>query len=132
MKSYWPTPGAIATDPRMAKVVNHSPKIVFSKKLESAPEGPDWKNITLLQEIDPADIRQRKTRGGAALTILGSGSIVRQLTSLGLIDEYALVIVPLVLGVGKPLFEGAPASSLRLLESRSFRNGLVVLRYEPA
>ncbi|HTO86888.1 MAG TPA: dihydrofolate reductase family protein [Thermoanaerobaculia bacterium] len=131
MKSFWPTPEAIASDPRMARVVNTSPKIVFSKTLPSVAEGPSWKNITLLREIAPADIARRKAQAGADFTILGSGTVVRQFANLGLLDEYSLVIVPIVLSAGHPLFQDVKKTSLELLESRSFRNGLALLRYRP-
>jgi len=56
MKSFWPTPEAEKTDPEMAKTMRSSPKIVVSKKLTNAPEQPNWKNVTLLHELDPAKI----------------------------------------------------------------------------
>ncbi|HEY3204510.1 MAG TPA: dihydrofolate reductase family protein [Thermoanaerobaculia bacterium] len=127
MKSYWPTPEAIQADPAMAEVVNRSPKLVFSRKLRSVEEGPNWKNVELVHEIDPKAIRKRKE--AEDFTILGSGSIVQQFSNQGLLDEYALVIVPIVLGSGKRLFEAVRQTDLELLESRSFKNGLVVLRY---
>ena len=99
--------------------------------LPAAEEGPNWKNVTVAREIEPSDFRKRKAGARADFTILGSGSIVRQLGSLGLIDEYALVVVPLLLGAGKPLFEDFEPTSLELLESRAFQNGLVLLRYKP-
>jgi dihydrofolate reductase len=132
MKSYWPTPAAISTDPDMARVVNHSPKIVFSKKLKSVEEGPNWKNVRLLHEIEPAGIRELEAETRGDFTTLGSGSVVRQLANLGLVDEYCLVVAPIVLGAGKRLFESFRETGMDLLESRSFGNGLVVHRYEPA
>jgi len=130
MKSWWPTPQAMQADPHMAKVVNESPKIVFSGTLGEAQEAPHWKNVTVVREVDAKDVRKRKDRANS-LTILGSGSIVRQLSNLGLIDEYALVVVPLVLPDGKRLFQDVEKKSLALLESRSFKNGLTVMRFEP-
>ena len=130
MKSYWPTPEAIKTDPDMAKAVDHSPKIVFTKTLKDAPEEPNWKNVTIVHEIDPKDVQKRKAKEN--LTILGSGSIVQQLSNLGLVDEYTLVVVPVVLGAGKHLFDGVKQRDLKLLESRAFKNGLTILRYRPA
>ena len=59
------------------------------------------------------------------------GSIVRQFTNLGLIDEYLLVVVPVILGAGKPLFEKVRKTDLKLIEARSFGNGIVLLRYQP-
>jgi dihydrofolate reductase len=132
MKSYWPTQAAIANDPGMAKVVNESPKIVFSRTLHSVAEGPNWKDIRLFHEIRPADIRKLKEQSGEDFTILGSGTIVQQFANLGFIDEYCLVVVPVVLGVGKSMFNGLKTTSLELLEARAFKNGLSLLRYRPA
>lgn len=131
MKSYWPTPEAIKTDPQMAKVVNQSPKLVFSRTLRKVEEGPNWKNVELVHDVDPADIRKRKREAKGEFTILGSGSIVQQFANQGLLDGYALVIVPVVLGAGKHLLDGVRQTDLELLESKSFKNGLVVLRYGP-
>jgi dihydrofolate reductase len=127
MKSYWPTPEAIRADPEMAKVVDHNPKLVFSRTLKSVEEGPNWKNIELAREIDPTDIRKRKQK--TDFTILGSGSIVQQFANAGLLDRCMLVVVPIILGEGKPLFRGVKKSDLELHDSRSFQNGLVVLLY---
>jgi dihydrofolate reductase len=132
MKSYWPTEAAIQTNPHMAATVNDSPKIVFSKTLRGVEEGPRWKNVRLFQAVDPAEIRQLKEQTSGGLTLLGSGSIVQQLASLGLIDEYQLMIVPIVLGAGKPLFEGVRDRNLKLLEARAFKNGIASLRYRAA
>lgn len=132
MKSYWPTPDAIKADPRMAEVVDKSPKIVFSRTMKDAPEGPNWKNITLLHEIDAKSVKKRKAEAKGDLTILGSGTVVQQLANLGLIDEYGLVVVPIVLGAGKHLFDNVRQKELKLVESRSFKNGLTVMRYGPA
>ena len=127
MKSYWPTPDAIKGDPDMAQAVNNSPKIVFSKTMQSVEEGPNWKNIRLLHEIDPKEIRKLKEKED--MTILGSGSIVQQFTNLGLIDEYSLVIVPMVLGAGKALFKDANEMNLKLLGARALKNGIVLSDY---
>jgi dihydrofolate reductase len=129
MKSFWPTEEAIKTDPEMARILNESRKIVFSKKLESVEEGPNWKNIRLLHEINPDEILRLKEKND--MTILGSGSIVQQFANMGLIDEYSLVVIPLILGKGKPLFENVKKTNLKLLESRQFGNGIVLLRYQP-
>ncbi len=130
MKSYWPTPDAIKNDPGMAEVVNNNPKIVFSKTLESAEEGPNWKNIRILNEMRPEEILKLKEKED--ITIIGSGTIVQQLANLDLIDEYGLVVVPVILGAGKPLFKDVKKTKLKLLEARAFKNGVVVLKYRPA
>jgi dihydrofolate reductase len=131
MKSYWPTPEAIKNDPSMAEVMNNSPKIVFSKTLKKVEEGPHWKNIKLLPEIQPEEIVKLKDQESKDMTILGSGAIIQQLSNLGLVDEYGLLVVPIILGAGKYLFKDIKKTSLNLLEARSFKNGMVWLRYQP-
>ena len=130
MKSWWPTPPAMKADPAMAQVMNDSPKIVFSKRLKKAQDEPTWKNIRVIDEIDPAEIRNLKRR--ERITVLGSGTIVQQLANLRLIDEYTLLLVPIVLGKGRPLFKAVGKTTLDLVEQRAFRNGVVLLRYQPA
>jgi dihydrofolate reductase len=130
MKSYWPTPEAIKSDPGMAQVVNNSPKIVFSKTLQSVEEGPNWKNIKLFHEIKQEEIRKLKEKED--MTILGSGTIVQQFANLGLIDEYSLAIVPVILGAGKSLFKDVKKMNLKPADARTFRNGIVLLTYKPA
>ena len=131
MKSYWPTPEARKNDPKMAKVVNNGEKIVFSRNLRSVEEGPNWKNITLLNEITKENITEIKKRKGKDITIIGSGSLVRELTELGLIDEYQLMLVPIVIGMGKSFFSNVKQMDLKLKEARSYGNGIVRLRYLP-
>jgi dihydrofolate reductase len=130
MKSYWPTPIAEQGDPDMTKVMRNSPKLVFSRTLKDAGEGPAWKNVTILPGIDAADVQKRKKKED--LTILGSGTIVRQLTDQKLIDEYALLVVPTVLGKGKSMFQDVHETEFKLRESRVFGNGLTLLHYARA
>ena len=132
MKGYWPTPDAIRNDPDMARVVNNSPKMVFSKTLQNVEEEPNWKNIKLFHEIKPEEIIKLKKQDSEDFTILGSGSIVQQFANLDLIDEYQLVVVPVVLGVGKSLFKDVKSMNLKLLEAKTFKNGIVLLKYSPA
>lgn len=132
MKSYWHTPDAIKNDPVMARVVNNSPKIIFSKTLKNVEEGANWKNIQLFHEIKPEEIIKLKKQEGEDFTILGSGSIVQQFANLGLIDEYQLVIVPVILGAGKSLFKDIKKMNLKLLEAKTFKNGVVLVKYKPA
>jgi dihydrofolate reductase len=130
MKSYWPTEQAIKTDPRMAEVMNNSRKIIVSKTLKSVEEGPNWKNLELIREIDRDQIS--KLKESVDITTLGSGSVVQQLANLGLIDEYQLTVVPIILGSGKPLFKDVRKMKLNLADSKRFKNGLLVLKYRAA
>ena len=116
----------------MADVMRNSRKIVVSKTLNDVDEGPNWKNITLLREIKPENIRALKQREGKDITILGSGSIVQQLTKLRSIDNYALVVVPTLLGAGKSLFKDVDKTTLELREAKPFKNGITFLAYSLA
>jgi dihydrofolate reductase len=101
---------------------------VFSRTLKDV----SWSNTKLVNGDPASEMRKLKQESGPAMTILGSGSIVSQLTQAGLIDEYALVVHPVVLGSGRTLFEGVrDKRALKLVKSRPFRNGVVVLWYEP-
>jgi dihydrofolate reductase len=131
MKGFWPTPAGMAGDPHMAKVMNESPKIVVSRKLASVADEPNWKNVTLWRELNLEQVRRLEEKGTGSITILGSGTIIQQLANMNLIDEYELVLVPVVLGAGKQLFSDVKMTEMKLLEARSFQNGLVSLRYRP-
>jgi dihydrofolate reductase len=78
-------------------------------------------------------VRALKAEPGQDMTVLGSASIVAQLAQENLVDEYQIVVVPVVLGGGKSMFAGVSSRPpLKLVGSRTFKNGNVVLRYGPA
>jgi dihydrofolate reductase len=127
MKAFWPMPMAAQMMPEVAKGMNAARKYVFSRSLKST----DWANTVVL-DGDPASeiARLKKDGGDKALTILGSGSIVKQLTAAGLIDEYQFMLNPVILGAGRTLFDGLPGRpNLTLENSRTFKNGKVFLHY---
>lgn len=127
MKSYWPTPEAMKNDPVVAEKMNSLPKVVFSRTLDKA----DWNNTTLVKGDLATHVRKMKEEPGEDMVIMGSGSIVSQLTQKGLIDEYQVVVVPVVLGDGKTMFDGVKEKvPLELKKTRSFDNGRVFMRYE--
>ncbi len=128
MASFWPTPFAIENMPAVAEGMNNLPKIVFSRTLDHA----SWNNTTLLKGDLVSEIRKLKQEPGVGLVILGSGSIVSQLSQERLIDEYQIVVNPIVLGAGRTMFEGSKKNlSLKLTKTRAFKNGNVLLCYEP-
>lgn len=129
MKSYGPKQNIMYNDQNMATGLEASSKIVFSKKISHEEEDPNWENVKVMQEINPHEIMKLKEQED--MTILGSGSIVQQFAQHNLIDEYNLVVVPVTLGKGKPLFKDINKLNLDLLEARSFKNGIVLLRYQP-
>ena len=129
MASYWPTPEAIKNDPIVAQGMNSATKIVFSRTLNKI----DWNNTRLVKNDMLSEIRKLKQESGKDLTVLGSGSIVSQLAQERLIDEYQILLNPVVIGKGKTMFEGVKDRfSLKLTKTRVFGNGNVLLSYELA
>jgi len=129
MTSYWPTPDALRSDPIVAERMNSLPKVVFSRTMDKAA----WNNTTLLKDDPVGAIRNLKQEQGADMAIFGSGSIISQLAPAGLIDEYQIVVNPIVLGKGKTMFEGVKDKlALNLTRTRVFGNGNVLLCYQPA
>ena len=102
MAGFWPTPFAIENMPDVAEGMNRMPKVVFSRTLDSV----SWSNARLVKTDMATEIRRMKQESGEGMAILGSGSIVSQLTQERLIDEYQMVVNPLVLGKGRTMFEG--------------------------
>ena len=128
MAGYWPTPNAIKNDPVVAERMNSLPKVVFSRTLDKA----SWNNSKLVKGGMAAEIRKMKKEPGKDMAILGSGSIASQLAQEGLIDEYQIVVNPVVLGKGRTMFDGIKEKlTLTLRKTRTFGNGNVLLCYEP-
>lgn len=129
MSAYWPSAEAQKNEPYpLIEFMNHVPKTVFSTKLTN----PGWNNVTLQREIKTEEIQKLKEQRGRGITVLGSGSLVRALSDLALIDEYLLMIVPVILGEGKPLFKKAAFRKLVLASTRMFKNGNVLHTYRRA
>jgi dihydrofolate reductase len=128
MRSFWPTPQAAQQMPVVAERMNNFPKVVFSRTLDRA----SWNNTTLVKGDIAQAVRQMKKDSAAGLTILGSASIISQLAQERLIDEFQMVVIPIALGAGKTMFDGMKDRlPLKLLSSRTFGNGNVLLCYEP-
>jgi dihydrofolate reductase len=126
MVSFWPTPAAAQAMPIVAKRMNGASKIVFSRTMKEAT----WRNTTLIK-TDPVEaVRELKSDPGPDMLIMGSGSIIAQLTAARLIDEYQIVVIPVVLGSGLSMFGGIKdPCELQLNKTRAFDNGNVVLWY---
>ena len=109
--------------------MNNLSKVVFSRTLYRAT----WKNTKLVKGDPATEVRKMKNASGADMVILGSGTIVSQLAQEGLIDEYQLIVNPIVLGSGRTLFEGVKKRlNLKRTKTRNFGNGNALLCYEPA
>jgi len=131
-ESYWPKiPEGPASPQGMveyAHQLNAMRKIVFSRTLSRV----EWNNSTLVKEIVPEEIIKMKQEPGRDMVIYGSASIVQTLTNLGLIDQYQLLVFPVVLGSGKPLFQDILHKvKLSLVSTKRHPSGVVELTYQP-
>ena len=128
MQSYWTTEFAIENDPIVAEGMNNSEKLVFSSTLKKS----DWNNTIIVRADMFEEIRKLKIESEKDMAILGSGSIVSQLADKGLIDEFQIVIDPVVLGDGNPLFKNlSHRIKLELTSHKIFKSGVVLLCYKP-
>jgi dihydrofolate reductase len=109
--------------------LNNAPKYVASN---SAATRLDWPNSTLLHGDVPDAVDELKRESGGNLVIMGSGELIGSLMVADLIDEYLLMIHPLVLGTGRRLFPEGVHASLRLTDSITTTKGVLVATYEPA
>ena len=126
MASYWPTPEAVKSDPIVASFMNRTPKVVFSKTLEKA----EWDNTRLIKDHVADEISNLKKQSGKDLAIFGSAKLMSVLMRMDLIDEHRVMLNPVILGTGTPLFQTKEKFNLKLLKTRAFRNGNVLLWYE--
>lgn len=126
MAAFWPSQPD--SDP-FAAVLNSLPKYVASTTLR---EPLEWKGSTLLRPDVPTAVAELKEQPGGDLVVLGSGELVRALMDHGLVDEFRLMIDPIVLGGGKRLFpDGGPKRPLRLVSSLASSTGELITTYVP-
>lgn len=128
MASYWPTPDAMTDAPDIAEKMNTLPKIVFSRTLEKAA----WHNTRLIKGNIAEEITALKQQPGKDLIIFGSSNLAASFIHLGLIDEFRILVNPVILGRGKSLFGGiTDRLHLKLLKTRVFSSGSVLHYYQP-
>ena len=123
---YWPT----VTDEsdQIARALNSRPKYVASATLEE----PAWEGTTVLRDV-PGEVAELRKQPGKPILLMGSSALAQSLMAYGLVDEYQLLVHPVVLGGGKKLFrDGGPTISLRLADSTTTPGGLVILTYRPS
>jgi dihydrofolate reductase len=120
MASHWPTATSV-----FAKPMNEIPKVVFSKTLTSA----DWPESRIASGDLAEEVARLRQEPGKDILVHGGSELARSLSKLGLIDEYKIIVHPVALGTGAPLF-GGPVD-LRLVSSRAFGSGAVALAYKP-
>jgi dihydrofolate reductase len=107
---------------------NSMPKYVASRTLKKL----EWNNSHLISGDLAREVSKLKQRPGQDIVIHGSPGLIRALMPHDLIDEYRLLVYPLVLGHGKRLFDGSSTANLKLVESKAFSTGVVKVVYQPA
>ncbi|MFF3573479.1 dihydrofolate reductase family protein [Nocardia jiangxiensis] len=131
MYGYWanqPNEESSPQERAHAEWVNAVDKIVCSTTLESA----EWNNTRLITGHLAEEFSQLKAESGDTIAIYASPKLVHSFLDLGVIDEFRLVVHPVVIGSGTPLFPDKTALDLELIESKSFESGAVYLRYRTA
>jgi dihydrofolate reductase len=132
----WPNMMEQYSGPRRAELrqyadmMNGYPKYVVSTTLQ---EPLEWNNSTLIKGNVAEKVSRLKQQPGKDILVFGSGDLVITLMHHDLIDEYRLMVFPVVVGSGKRLFgDGLETKILRLIETKTFGSGVVVLSYRPA
>lgn len=111
-----------------AERMNSLPKYVISTTLEKT----EWQNSTIIRANVAEEIAKLKQQPGQDILVAGSATLVQSLMDTKLVDEYHFLVYPIVIGSGKRIFkDGMDKAPLKLLESRSFSSGVVLVRYEP-
>ncbi|GAB2637240.1 dihydrofolate reductase family protein [Nocardia goodfellowii] len=125
MRGYWPEQDDDQTG--ITDDLNQIAKYVVSRTMDD----PRWQNSVVLRDLEA--VRALKEQPGKDIVSTGSIALVHDLMAAGLVDEYRLFVYPVVLGRGARLFqEGLKAPGLRLVETKPFKSGVVLLRYRPA
>lgn len=129
MAGFWPTadtdPASTGPMVEFARIWRDMPKIVYSRTLERA----DW-NTTVVRDVVVEEVLELKAQPGGDLA-LGGADLAAAFMRHDLIDEYRLYVHPVIIGRGKPLFRAPDVTiDLWLAETRTFGNGVVLLRYQ--
>ncbi len=120
----WPT---MKDTGEFGEMMNNLPKFVVSTTLDRA----DWKNSTIIKNNIIKEISKLKEKPGKDILVFGSANLAQTLMQHNLIDEYNLLVYPIVLGTGKKLFkEGIDKTVLKLVKTESFKSGVVLLKYQ--
>jgi dihydrofolate reductase len=129
MKAFWPTAQARQQLPAVSEAMDRLDKVVVSRTMKD----PGWTNARLLQGDLVSEVKTLKAGDGEPILIMGSGTIVSQLTTERLIDAYTIIIWPFTLGSGRTMFEDVEGIvDLKRVSERTFKNGNIVATYELA
>lgn len=122
---YW---SKVPEDDPFGNLMNNRKKYVLSTTLDKA----DWKNSTLIKDNVVEELNRIKQEPGQNIAIVGSGTLINRLMADNLIDEFQLLVYPVVLGEGKRLFQNGTEGKLKLVSAKTFESGVVLMTYQPA
>jgi len=126
MMKFWSTPQGMEMMPEVARFINETQKVVASHQ----PFEPGWKNVKVITGDVPGEVRRLKEGPGKTIAIFGSNTLCVSLIQAGLIDEFQILVNPVVFGSGISLFAGLPEkAALNLVDTRKFKSGIVMLTY---
>jgi dihydrofolate reductase len=129
MTGYWTSEEALKNDPIVAGQMNSIPKLVISRTLSKV----EWNNTTLIKDNLAEEIMKLKQQPGKELAIFGSADLLSTLMQMDLVDEHRVMVNPVILGKGTPLFKNMEDQvKLKLMKSHPFKSGNVLLYYSPA
>jgi len=132
-EKYWlaalSNPSSTKNEIEYARLADKMQKIVFSKSLKKV----EWTTTRIIQDNIAEEIRRMKRQPGKDMVLLGGAGLASTFINLGLIDEYHLIVNPLILGGGKPLFQDVrERHTLKLIHTKTLKSGKVVLHYSEA
>ena len=131
MEAYWPTAEGSRDNVEVARLMNNIPKIVFSRTLKQVRETENWKNVKLVHEFNPDEIRRLKQQPGKDIWV-GMSDLAVSFLKHDLIDEFRFVINPVAIGKGTQMFRGLDQRlNLDLTKTRKFDSGNILLYYKP-
>ena len=131
-ENFWPAaakdPATSKSDRVIANQINDLNKVVFSKTLTQV----SWQNSHLIRQVVPDEIVKMKGQPGKDMVIFGSANLAQSFIKPGLVDEYRIMVNPIVLGNGMPLFQNLQNRiELSFIRSHTFKTGVIVLTYQP-
>ena len=128
MASFWRSEEALKTDPKTAKLMNETPKVVFSRTLQATK----WQNNRLAARGVKDEVTALKQQPGKDIAVFGSSNLCLSLLEDNLLDELRIMVNPVIIGQGTPLFAGVKhRKKFRLAGMRTFTSGNVLLTYQP-
>ncbi|GAA3442416.1 dihydrofolate reductase family protein [Planomonospora venezuelensis] len=128
MAEFWPTPAGKKADPAVAERMNGTDKIVVSRTLDRT----EWANTRIISRDAARELTRLKQEPGKDIAILGSSNLTASVLQMGLLDELRIMMNPVILGGGAPLFGDTTSRiDLKLLKTRTFGSGNVLHSYRP-